>query len=53
MCDPPRRIIKRYLPWFTGSRAKVRYHALYHMNVATSEKRICFLALVRLEMRRF
>ena len=53
MCDPPRRIIKRYLPWFTGSRAKVRYHALYHMNVATSEKRNCFLALVRLEMRRF
>ncbi len=53
MCDPPRRIIKRYLPWFIGSRARVRYHALYHMNVATPEKRNRFLAQIRREMRRF
>ena len=53
MSDPPRRIIKRYLPWFTGSRVRARYHALYHMNVATPEKRNRFLALVRREMRRF
>ena len=53
MCDPPRRIIKRYLPWFAGPRARVSYHALYHMNVATPEKRSRFLALVRMEMRRF
>jgi NAD(P)H dehydrogenase (quinone) len=51
--DPPRRIIKRYLPWFTGSRARVRYHALYHMNVATDGQRGRFLAKVRREMTRF
>jgi NAD(P)H dehydrogenase (quinone) len=53
MADPPRKIIKRYLPWFTGGRARVRYHALYHMNVATPEKRHRFLAKVRREMSRF
>lgn len=53
MADPPRRIIKRYLRWFTGGRARVRYHALYHMNVATAEKRGRFLAKVRREMSRF
>jgi NAD(P)H dehydrogenase (quinone) len=31
----------------------VRYHALYHMNVATAEKRGGFLAKIRREMRRF
>jgi NAD(P)H dehydrogenase (quinone) len=53
MADPPRKIIKRYLPWFTGSRAAVRYYALYHMNVATHPKRSRFLAKVRREMSRF
>lgn len=53
MADPPRKIIKRYLPWFTGSRAKVRYYALYHMNTATPERRGRFLAKVRREMERF
>jgi putative NADPH-quinone reductase len=53
MSDPPRRIIKRYLPWFTGRGTRVRYHALYHMNVATAEKRGRFLVKVRREMRRF
>jgi NAD(P)H dehydrogenase (quinone) len=53
MADPPRRIIKRYLRWFTGGRAVVRYHALYHMNVATPEKRSRFLARVRQELERF
>jgi NAD(P)H dehydrogenase (quinone) len=53
MSDPPRRIIKRYLPWFTGRGTRVRYHALYHMNVATVEKRGRFLAKIRREMRRF
>ena len=50
--DPPRRIIKRYLPWFTGGNAKVRYHALYHMNTATAARRGRFLAKVRCEMER-
>lgn len=53
MADPPRKLIKRYLPWFTGARATTRYHALYHMNVATPAKRARFLAKVRREMRRF
>lgn len=53
MADPPRKLIKRYLPWFTGAKATTRYHALYHMNVATPAKRAHFLAKVRHEMRRF
>ena len=51
--DPPRKIIKRYLPWFTGGGAKVRYHALYHMNTVSAEKRGGFLARVRREMEKF
>jgi NAD(P)H dehydrogenase (quinone) len=53
MADPPRRIIKRYLRWFTGSKAAVRYYALYHMNVATDAQRGRFLAKIRREMARF
>ena len=53
MADPPRKIIKRYLPWFTGGKAQVRYYALYHMNVATLDKRTRFMARVRQEMVRF
>jgi NAD(P)H dehydrogenase (quinone) len=53
MADPPRKIIKRYLPWFTGRKAVVRYYALYHMNVVTQAKRGRFLAKVRREMSRF
>lgn len=62
MGDPPRKAITRYLPWFTGPwltgpwfagpwfagrRAKVRYHALYHMNIATMAQRSDFIARVR------
>ncbi|WP_247388363.1 MULTISPECIES: hypothetical protein [unclassified Bradyrhizobium] len=53
MADPPRKIIKRYLPWFTVGKARVRYYALYHMNVATTKKRSRFLARLRREMSRF
>ncbi len=53
MADPPRKMIKRYLPWFTGWKAVVRYYALYHMNIATPAKRSGFLAKVRREMTRF
>jgi len=52
MADPPRKIIKRYLPWFAGRKARVRYFALYHMNIATADERGRFLAKVRREMRR-
>jgi putative NADPH-quinone reductase len=50
MGDPPRKAVTRYLPWFTGGAAKVKYHALYHMNVATEFEREMFLARVRGEM---
>jgi NAD(P)H dehydrogenase (quinone) len=53
MADPPRKAITRYLPWFTEGHAKVRYHALYHMNTATPERRARFLATVRKQMARF
>ena len=50
--DPPRKVITRYLPRLTSGRAKVQYHALYHMNVATLEKRQGFIARIRGVMER-
>lgn len=35
MGDPPRKVITRYLRLLTGGKARVDYHAYYHMNVAT------------------
>lgn len=35
MGDPPRKVIKRYLRALTGGKARIDYHARYHMNVAT------------------
>jgi putative NADPH-quinone reductase len=52
MGDPPRKIITRYLPWFTGGKATVRYHAIYHMNTATAERRSLFIAKARRAMER-
>ena len=37
MGDPPRKVIKRYLRVLTGGKARIEYHAHYHMNVATPE----------------
>jgi hypothetical protein len=48
--DPPRRIVKRYLPRFSGGRARVDYHALYHMNTASAERRAAFLRKLRAAM---
>jgi putative NADPH-quinone reductase len=45
--DPPRKVITRYLPRLTSGRAKVQYHALYHMNVATQDQRQGFIERVR------
>jgi len=53
MADPPRKVVTRYLPWFTGNKAKVRYLALYHMNVASEARRKAFLVKVRREMTGF
>jgi putative NADPH-quinone reductase len=38
MGDPPRKVIKRYLGALTGGKARIDYHAYYHMNVATPAK---------------
>ncbi len=50
--DPPRKAITRYLPRLTSGRAKVQYHALYHMNVATPEQRQGFIGRVKGVMER-
>ncbi len=43
MSDPPRKIVRRYLRWFTGGRARTDYHALYHLNVVTEAQRLAFM----------
>jgi NAD(P)H dehydrogenase (quinone) len=53
MSDPPRKIVKRYLRWFTGGKARVDYLALYHMNIATDAQRKSFMDRIGREMRRF
>ena len=51
--DPPRKMVKRYLPWFANWRARVDYYALYHMNVATDADRAAFIDKVERAMSRF
>jgi NAD(P)H dehydrogenase (quinone) len=53
MGDPPRKIVTRYLLRLTGRRARVDYHAHYHMNVATEPQRRRFLERVGTAMGRF
>jgi len=53
MSDPPRKIVKRYLRWFTGGKARVDYFALYHMNIARDVQRAGFIDKIGREMRRF
>jgi len=43
MSDPPRKIVTRYVRWFTGGAARVDYYAFYHMNVATHVQRAAFM----------
>jgi NAD(P)H dehydrogenase (quinone) len=52
MSDPPRKIVTRYLRWFTGGKARVDYHALYHLNVATEARRTAFIGRVAKAMVR-
>ena len=52
MGDPPRRIVTRYLRWFAAARARVDYHALYHMNVASAARRKAFLDKIEAAMAR-
>lgn len=51
--NPPKKIMTRYLPAFTGGRARVDYYPLYHMNIASEEKRRAFMQKVRAAMARF
>jgi len=53
MGDPPRKIVTRYVKWFAARGAKVEYHALYHLNVATLEQRRGFMKRVNVAMARF
>ena len=53
MADPPRKMVKRYFRWHVGPRARVEYHALYHMNVATLDQRTAFVGKVRSAMEKF
>ncbi len=50
--DPPRKIITRYLPRLMKAKAKIEYHALYHMNIATLEQRQGFIARIKGVMAR-
>ena len=52
MSDPPRKIVKRYVRWFTGGKARVDYYPLYHMNVATETQRKAFIDKIDRELRR-
>jgi NAD(P)H dehydrogenase (quinone) len=52
MSDPPRKIVKRYVRWFTGGKARADYYALYHLNVATDVQRAAFMAKVARAMRK-
>jgi NAD(P)H dehydrogenase (quinone) len=46
MGDPPRKIVRRYLRWFTGGDARTDYLALYHLNVASERQRFAFMEKV-------
>jgi NAD(P)H dehydrogenase (quinone) len=51
MSDPPRKIVRRYVRWFTGGKARTDYYALYHLNVATDLQRAAFMDKVERAMR--
>ncbi|KAF0231179.1 MAG: NAD(P)H dehydrogenase [Beijerinckiaceae bacterium] len=48
--DPPRKMVTRYLRWFVARGARIRYLALYHMNIASEAQRKAFLARVSTEL---
>jgi NAD(P)H dehydrogenase (quinone) len=51
MGDPPRKIVRRYLRWFTGGNARTDYYALYHLNVASQAQRLAFMGKVDRALR--
>lgn len=50
MGDPPRKIVKRYLGWYAAKGARVDYHALYHLNVASEARRQAFINNIKKKM---
>ena len=48
--NPPKKMITRYLRWFVATDARIRYLALYHMNIATDAQRKGFIARVSVEL---
>ena len=53
MGDPPRKLITRYVRWFIAPRARVDFHALYGLNIATDSDRRAFLTRVEHQMEAF
>jgi NAD(P)H dehydrogenase (quinone) len=51
MGDPPRKIVTKYVRWFTGGNARTDYYALYHLNVATLAQRKSFIEKVDRALR--
>jgi putative NADPH-quinone reductase len=51
--DPPRKVVTRYLRRLAGGKARVDYHAYYHMNVATRPQLDRFIQRVGAAMARF
>jgi putative NADPH-quinone reductase len=51
MGDQPRRMVTRFLPWFTGARGRARYLALYNVDKTTPEVRQTFIGRVEQAMR--
>jgi putative NADPH-quinone reductase len=51
--DPPRKMVKRYLPWFADGQVRVDYYALYHMNIASEAKRAAFMEKIHGAMAQF
>ena len=48
--NPPKKMITRYLRWFVAKNARIRYLALYHMNIATEAQRKGFIARISAEL---
>jgi putative NADPH-quinone reductase len=52
MGDAPRKTVTRFLPWFTGGKAKTRCCALYHVDGSSPAQRMAFIARVEKAMRK-
>lgn len=46
MGEAPRKTVTRFLPWFTGGKAKAAYHALYRIDDSTDAERKAFIERV-------